>query len=55
MEDRCWRHAVVADEVRKLAEESRQAVAKIADLVDEIQAETQRVVERTERLALPLV
>ena len=43
--------AVVADEVRKLAEESRQAVAKIADLVDEIQAETQRVVGAVEQAA----
>ena len=36
--------AVVADEVRKLAEESKTAATKIAALIDEIQAETQRTV-----------
>ncbi len=36
--------AVVAEEVRKLAEESKQAAATIADLIQEIQAETQRAV-----------
>jgi methyl-accepting chemotaxis protein len=34
--------AVVAEEVRKLAEESQQAAANIAELVGEIQGETQR-------------
>jgi methyl-accepting chemotaxis protein len=36
--------AVVAEEVRKLAEESKQAAATIADLIQEIQGETQRAV-----------
>ncbi|MFN8222912.1 MAG: methyl-accepting chemotaxis protein [Gaiellales bacterium] len=36
--------AVVAEEVRKLAEESQGAATKIADLIEEIQAETQRTV-----------
>ncbi len=36
--------AVVAEEVRKLAEESQEAATKIADLIGEIQAETQRTV-----------
>ncbi len=36
--------AVVADEVRKLAEGSQAAAASIADLIEEIQAETQRAV-----------
>src|ERR671930_577698 len=36
--------AVVAEEVRKLAEESQQAAEEIADLVAEIQAETQKTV-----------
>jgi methyl-accepting chemotaxis protein len=40
--------AVVADEVRKLAEESQQAAATIACLVEEIQGETGRVVEIVE-------
>ena len=37
--------AVVAEEVRKLAEESQQAAGQIAGLIDQIQAETGRVVE----------
>jgi methyl-accepting chemotaxis protein len=37
--------AVVAEEVRKLAEESQQAAASIASLVEEIQAETQTAVD----------
>jgi methyl-accepting chemotaxis protein len=37
--------AVVADEVRKLAEESRDASASIAQLVSEIQADTQSAVD----------
>ena len=48
--------AVVAEEVRKLAEDSQRAAATIADLVQEIQAETNQAVfvveagaERTER------
>jgi len=36
--------AVVAEEVRKLAEESQQAAATIAGLIEEIQGETQNVV-----------
>jgi methyl-accepting chemotaxis protein len=36
--------AVVAEEVRKLAEESQEAATKIADLIAEIQAETQKTV-----------
>jgi len=36
--------AVVADEVRKLAEESQEAAASIAQLIEEIQAETRRTV-----------
>ena len=40
--------AVVAEEVRKLAEESQQAAALIAGIVEEIQAETQRTVEIVE-------
>jgi methyl-accepting chemotaxis protein len=36
--------AVVAEEVRKLAEESQQAAGQIAGLIDQIQAETGRVV-----------
>jgi methyl-accepting chemotaxis protein len=37
--------AVVAEEVRKLAEESQQAAASIADLIGEIQLDTDRTVE----------
>jgi methyl-accepting chemotaxis protein len=37
--------AVVAEEVRKLAEESQQAAGQIAGLIDQIQAETGRVVD----------
>jgi methyl-accepting chemotaxis protein len=40
--------AVVAEEVRKLAEESQQAAATIASLIEEIQAETQRTVSVVE-------
>lgn len=40
--------AVVAEEVRKLAEESQQAAASIAALIEEIQAETKRTVEVVE-------
>ena len=40
--------AVVADEVRKLAEESQAAAASIAELIGEIQRETQRAVEVVE-------
>jgi methyl-accepting chemotaxis protein len=36
--------AVVAEEVRKLAEESQQAAGTIAELIGEIQAETERAV-----------
>jgi methyl-accepting chemotaxis protein len=36
--------AVVAEEVRKLAEESQAAATKIADLITEIQTETQKTV-----------
>src|SRR5207245_1315977 len=41
--------AVVAEEVRKLAEESQQAAASIAELVAQIQSETQRTVEVVEQ------
>jgi methyl-accepting chemotaxis protein len=37
--------AVVADEVRKLAEESQSAAAKIGDLIGQIQADTNHVVD----------
>jgi methyl-accepting chemotaxis protein len=37
--------AVVAEEVRKLAEESQQAAATIASLIEEIQRDTQHTVE----------
>jgi methyl-accepting chemotaxis protein len=40
--------AVVADEVRKLAEESQAAAASIAELIGQIQHETQRAVEVVE-------
>jgi methyl-accepting chemotaxis protein len=40
--------AVVADEVRKLAEESQDAAASIAALIQEIQHETRRAVEVVE-------
>ncbi|MDA0166886.1 methyl-accepting chemotaxis protein [Solirubrobacter ginsenosidimutans] len=40
--------AVVAEEVRKLAEESQTAAASIADLIGQIQHETQRAVEVVE-------
>jgi methyl-accepting chemotaxis protein len=40
--------AVVAEEVRKLAEESQQAAANIASLIQEIQKETSRAVEVVE-------
>jgi methyl-accepting chemotaxis protein len=40
--------AVVAEEVRKLAEESQQAAATIASLIQEIQKETSRAVEVVE-------
>jgi methyl-accepting chemotaxis protein len=40
--------AVVAEEVRKLAEESQSAAASIADLVNEIQAETQATIQVVE-------
>jgi methyl-accepting chemotaxis protein len=40
--------AVVAEEVRKLAEESQQAAAAIGDLIQQVQAETQRAVEVVE-------
>jgi methyl-accepting chemotaxis protein len=40
--------AVVAEEVRKLAEESQTAAASIADLIGQIQNETQRAVEVVE-------
>jgi methyl-accepting chemotaxis protein len=40
--------AVVAEEVRKLAEESQSAAASIAQLIGEIQDETQRAVEVVE-------
>ena len=40
--------AVVADEVRKLAEESQAAAASIAELIGEIQRETQRAVQVVE-------
>ena len=37
--------AVVADEVRKLAEESQEAAKTIAELIEQIQADTERVVQ----------
>jgi methyl-accepting chemotaxis protein len=37
--------AVVAEEVRKLAEESQEAAASIARLIDQIQSETERTVQ----------
>jgi methyl-accepting chemotaxis protein len=40
--------AVVAEEVRKLAEESQAAAGSIADLIGEMQSETQRTVEVVE-------
>jgi methyl-accepting chemotaxis protein len=40
--------AVVADEVRKLAEESQSAAGQIADLIGQIQAETDRTVQAAE-------
>jgi methyl-accepting chemotaxis protein len=40
--------AVVAEEVRHLAEESQQAAANIASLIEEIQSETQRAVSVVE-------
>jgi methyl-accepting chemotaxis protein len=40
--------AVVAEEVRKLAEESQQAAASIAQLIEEIQAETRKAVDVVE-------
>ncbi|MBV8563790.1 MAG: methyl-accepting chemotaxis protein [Actinobacteria bacterium] len=40
--------AVVAEEVRKLAEESQQAAASIAQLIGEIQSETQGTLETVE-------
>jgi methyl-accepting chemotaxis protein len=40
--------AVVAEEVRKLAEESQQAAALIADLIQQVQAETQKAVSTVE-------
>ena len=40
--------AVVAEEVRHLAEESQQAAATIAELIQQIQAETQRAVQVVE-------
>ncbi|MEZ5101944.1 MAG: HAMP domain-containing methyl-accepting chemotaxis protein [Thermoleophilia bacterium] len=40
--------AVVAEEVRKLAEESQRAAGSIAGLIEQIQHETQRVVEIVE-------
>src|SRR5207302_3653807 len=41
--------SVVAEEVRKLAEESQQAAASIAELIAQIQSETQRTVEVVEQ------
>jgi methyl-accepting chemotaxis protein len=41
--------AVVAEEVRKLAEESRHAAGSIAELIEEIQAETERAVRVVEQ------
>ena len=41
--------AVVADEVRKLAEGSKEAAAKISELIAEIQSETARTVEIAEQ------
>ena len=43
--------AVVAEEVRKLAEESQHAAASIAELIGQIQSETQRTVEVVEQSA----
>jgi len=43
--------AVVAEEVRKLAEESQQAAASIATLIDEIQRETTRAVDTVDDAA----
>ncbi len=40
--------AVVAEEVRKLAEDSQQAAASIAALINEVQAETSRAVEKVQ-------
>jgi methyl-accepting chemotaxis protein len=40
--------AVVAEEVRKLAEESQSAASSIANLIEEIQAETRNVVDVVE-------
>ncbi|HVV60043.1 MAG TPA: methyl-accepting chemotaxis protein [Gaiellaceae bacterium] len=40
--------AVVAEEVRKLAEESQQAAALIADLIQQVQTETQKAVTTVE-------
>jgi methyl-accepting chemotaxis protein len=40
--------AVVADEVRKLAEESQQSASSIAQIIGDIQAETQNAVEAME-------
>src|SRR5205823_13031346 len=40
--------AVVAEEVRKLAEESQEAAASIAELIEQIQGETQKAVEVVE-------
>ncbi|MGE5381430.1 MAG: methyl-accepting chemotaxis protein [Methylocystaceae bacterium] len=40
--------AVVADEVRKLAEESRQAAASIAEIIDLVQTGTERAMSKTE-------
>jgi methyl-accepting chemotaxis protein len=44
---------VVAEEVRRLAEQSRQAAARIAALIGELQAGTQRAVEVVEAGARP--
>jgi methyl-accepting chemotaxis protein len=41
--------AVVADEVRKLAEESGKAASQISDLINDIQVETNVVVDSVER------
>lgn len=40
--------AVVADEVRKLAEESRQAAASIAEIIDLVQSGTERAMKKTD-------
>ena len=40
--------AVVAEEVRKLAEDSQTAAASIAALIDEVQAETSRAVDKVQ-------